>query len=99
MNRQAGKNIDKAAEKMVAKRRWKNDFLEFDLGTKVLLRTDIDTNPKTRARPLNDNINHRIYVIDAIHSHDLVDIVSDYEDKIKHTNVSTIRLRKFYEQE
>ena len=60
---EALQNTQKSAEKMIKKRKWKNDEIVLSIGDEVFLKKDTDFNPSTRKFPLNDHISDKIYEI------------------------------------
>ena len=90
----AQKYTDIAALRMIEKRKWKNDYLEFNLNDEVFLKDEFDSNKSSKKMPLDDYVDRKIYVISDIIQHNLVNLSS--KDNHNHTvsNISTSRLKK-----
>ncbi|KAF9760690.1 hypothetical protein NGRA_3050, partial [Nosema granulosis] len=56
-------SIQRAANWMIARSMWRNDFVPFQIGSRVLIRPVIDQNETTRARSLYEHIDTRVYVV------------------------------------
>ncbi|KAG0438383.1 hypothetical protein DMUE_3124 [Dictyocoela muelleri] len=59
-------STQRAADHMVAINMWREDHIQFQLGTRVLIRPDIDSNAQTRSRSLYEHLNIKVYIVDAI---------------------------------
>ncbi|XP_029657391.1 KRAB-A domain-containing protein 2-like [Octopus sinensis] len=72
----ARRNTNSAAESMRRRSNWRNDILDFPLGTKVVIHTDTDTNTTTRRRPFHEHLDCTEYTVVGILQHDRVQISS-----------------------
>lgn len=82
-----------AANRMIARSMWRNDFLEFNVGTRVLIRPDTDNNEQTRVRSLYEHLNRKVYRVTEILQHNKVSLVSDDGEMIE--SIDIIRLKRF----
>lgn len=97
VDKKAHDATDKAVQRMIEKRKWANDYLEFPLGTKVFLKNEFDANRKTKKLPLNEHLDYTVYVVVEVLQHDLVSIKPIDNDDLILKNIKTSRLRKVIE--
>lgn len=62
----AGESIQITANRVIAKSVWRNDFVGFQIGARVLIRPVIDIFQHTRVRSLYDHFDNSIYIVSEI---------------------------------
>ena len=94
MGEEARENTLIAAKKMMLKRQWKNDVLQFNIGDEVFYRPDLDNiNPGNRVLPLGDHIDQNTYIVSEIIYANLVNLVSKDEESIEKKKINTSSIR------
>ncbi|KAF9763744.1 hypothetical protein NGRA_1070, partial [Nosema granulosis] len=76
----ARESTQRAADRRVARSMWRNDYIDFQLGSRVLIRPDIDSNQQTRSMPLFEHLNTKVYIVSEIVQFNIVGL--KHEDKI-----------------
>lgn len=84
-----------AVDRMVRRSTWRNDFLEFTVGTRVLIRPDLDANESTRIRALYEHLSTDIYIVIEIIQFNRVKLAKESDRSLIIENIDIIRLRKF----
>ena len=66
--------IDKATDRLLRKRKWKNGHLDFNIADNVFLKEEYDININIRIKPLGDYIGRTMYLINGVLGHDLANL-------------------------
>ncbi|WUR03439.1 reverse transcriptase [Vairimorpha necatrix] len=82
-----------AADRMVQRGMWRNDFLEFKIGDRVLIRPYLDNNVNTRRHSLYEHLDAEIYVVTDIIQFNKVKLCREDDNGIIIDELSTRDLR------
>ncbi|KAG0437755.1 hypothetical protein DMUE_3502 [Dictyocoela muelleri] len=56
----------RATDRMVVRSMWRNNYLQFQHGSSVLIRPGVDKNEPTKRRGLYEHLNTKVYIVDSI---------------------------------
>ncbi len=87
----ARESTQNSANRMIARSMWRNDHLEFPLGSRVLIRPSIDANEQTRVRSLYDHLDRRVYVVIEVLQFNRVKLCSELSPEDIIESMDTIR--------
>lgn len=90
----ARRSTNTAVERMIPRSMWRNDYIEFELGCRVLIRPDTDANERTRVRPLYEHLDTTVYIVEEILQFNRVKLVCESDSSIIIEEIDIIRLRR-----
>lgn len=82
---------------MVPRSMQRNDNIEFNLGSRVLIRPYIDSNDQTRVSSLYEHLNTKVYLVCTIINFNKVKLVAEEDSQEFINEIDIIRLRKIGE--
>lgn len=84
----------RAADRMVARSMWRNDYVEFQIGARVLVRPDIDSNQQTRSMPLFEHLDTKVYIVAEILQFNKVKLTPEDGTGEEIAYIDILRLRR-----
>ncbi|KAF9760553.1 hypothetical protein NGRA_3137 [Nosema granulosis] len=86
-------SIQRSADRMVARSMWRNDYLEFQLGSRVVIRPDTDKNAQTRRMNLYEHLDTTVYKVTEILQFNKVRLQSENNPQHIIEEIDIIRLQ------